>query len=1459
MIKKLTLLTAAILVYFGVFSQQYDTQTERGTIKEQQNDVLKNSYSMRADTILMHTDTVTTCNAIFYDSGGETGGYVGRESYTLTILPATPNSQIVVTFLEVNIDARHDYLEVHNGTSTSSPLVATLRGTSVPAEPFYGVNPEGALTFYFYSNAWYHADGWKATVECFPLLPKNLMAIKLNTAASATANEPKTVPFVISNKGTESVLGSQYTVQLQDAANNVLATANGVDLIPEERTTINIMWTPTTVGPVSVKGVIIFGEDNQPENNATELTTFTVYPEGTYITQIGTDSVLLSTLRIPFDFFWKNSFCQTIYLKEDIGIVDGTIVSIAYKYSFEETVGSKGVRVWIGETTQSDLSSGLIDPNTLTLVYQGNLDFPSGVQDLMINLQTPYVYGGNNLVVYTYREMDEQTHGANNTFYLTDVGVQRTRSNQNNFEIDPLSPSYEGALSYYSPNITLYFSTVSPGSISGNVTCDGNPVEGVTVQIVGGTQVTATDTAGNYALANLQPATYNLKFSKYGYTTAIEENIQVNAGANTVVDVTLSPINQFMVSGTVTASDTGEPLEGIVVNLTGEVNYTSTTDSSGHYLILDVLGLGRVYEISAETEGYQPYTETITVANADITHDIALNEIPYPAKKVFAEINEPNVNVTWSDPLSGPIGDPQWIHWDSGENDEGIGTGGDINMTIAQRFSVANLQTLGVVDMSVTKVKFFPREAGTYTVKIWTGGSAIDPGTLVHEQVADNIVVSQWNEVVLTTPVTIPAAEELWFGVNIQSSGYPAGCDAGPAITGFGDLINMGSGWQTLLSISSELDCNWNLAAYVDDAKGVETKLSLLKAEYEMNVQKANIGNDRALATTTNTVSLHRSSDFENSTSTANNASRVFIDYSVYRLVRNQPQAEWTELTASTTDTSYTDTGWGTLPANLYQYAVVANYSNNVASAPTLSNILAKDMEAEFTLNIATNSNDPVVGAIVTLTNHDGNSEHAYQALVGTPEITFPAVWKGVYTITVTMENFEPFVADSVVINSDTTYSVTLIEIIKTPFNLEINQDGNDEIFTWNNGVTVILEAHDVWNDGTGYQLLLDADADQYGQTIPVNGNMYETCGAPANLYDVFEYMIPENADPVCTTQNIVVDGEVSILIPAGTYDYCIVNPVPGDKLYIAGGENARKDDYVFESGKTYRFLVEFGGFNDQVTIIITDDDTGKIVNIEKFGNQSVDETLRSGEGNTNQINSVSMLNIGDYYPGAPNKPKSFSGYTVYLDDEEVASGIMDETYTFENVSDGTHTAGVKAVYTSGSSEMVTIEFTHEALYNVTFKVIRSDNSDVIAGATITVGNESVSESATTDADGIAMFELPGGTYNWIFTKDGWETFEGTATITDHTEILVIVPGIKGNDIQSVMLYPNPATSTLTIKRKSTTNAMVELYSNSGVIVNSFEMNEAIKEISVSDLNSGVYFIRIIENETTTIQRFIKQ
>ncbi|MBR3299132.1 MAG: DUF2436 domain-containing protein [Clostridia bacterium] len=136
---------------------------------------------------------------------------------------------------------------------------------------------------------------------------------------------------------------------------------------------------------------------------------------------------------------------------------------------------------------------------------------------------------------------------------------------------------------------------------------------------------------------------------------------------------------------------------------------------------------------------------------------------------------------------------------------------------------------------------------------------------------------------------------------------------------------------------------------------------------------------------------------------------------------------------------------------------------------------------------------------------------------------------------------------------------------------------------------TVVLSVpQDVWGDGSGYQMLIDADATAYGTIIPETGGLTSAGDAPAGTYDQFEYKIPVNADGSCTTQNIIVTGEIAIEIPAGTYDWCITNPTPGDRIWIAssnGNVPGRYDDFEFEGGNTYTFTVTFGGQNDQVNL----------------------------------------------------------------------------------------------------------------------------------------------------------------------------------------------------------------------------------------------------------------------------------
>ena len=125
---------------------------------------------------------------------------------------------------------------------------------------------------------------------------------------------------------------------------------------------------------------------------------------------------------------------------------------------------------------------------------------------------------------------------------------------------------------------------------------------------------------------------------------------------------------------------------------------------------------------------------------------------------------------------------------------------------------------------------------------------------------------------------------------------------------------------------------------------------------------------------------------------------------------------------------------------------------------------------------------------------------------------------------------------------------------------------------------TIVLSVpEDIWEDGGGYQMLLDADHDTFGSIIPESGPLARGDATEA-VYAEFEYKIPHNAEPVRDTQNMLRVGTLTLSIPAGTYDWFIVNPTPGESMWIArdtsGNIPGRMDDYVFMAGKVYTFEI---------------------------------------------------------------------------------------------------------------------------------------------------------------------------------------------------------------------------------------------------------------------------------------------
>jgi hypothetical protein len=190
----------------------------------------------------------------------------------------------------------------------------------------------------------------------------------------------------------------------------------------------------------------------------------------------------------------------------------------------------------------------------------------------------------------------------------------------------------------------------------------------------------------------------------------------------------------------------------------------------------------------------------------------------------------------------------------------------------------------------------------TYNVRVWIGAGAAN---LVVDQPVSSPIIGAWNYVSLTTPVPVDITQELWVGyyVNAQT-GYPAGVDEGPAIDGYGNMMNFG-GWQTLLEINPDLDFNWNVAAHLVTVTGVS--MPLVKSVTPITSSPVTFTSNPAI------VSV-------NQAFAPGNGSRDLTGYNIYRSIEGGDY----ELLDYTTETTYLDSEASPIIGGLYCYMVSA-------------------------------------------------------------------------------------------------------------------------------------------------------------------------------------------------------------------------------------------------------------------------------------------------------------------------------------------------------------------------------------------------------------------------------------------------------------------------------------------------------------------------------------------------------
>ena len=228
-----------------------------------------------------------------------------------------------------------------------------------------------------------------------------------------------------------------------------------------------------------------------------------------------------------------------------------------------------------------------------------------------------------------------------------------------------------------------------------------------------------------------------------------------------------------------------------------------------------------------------------------------------------------------------------------------------------------------------------------------------------------------------------------------------------------------------------------------------------------------------------------------------------------------------------------------------------------------------------------------------------------------------------------------------------------------------------------NDQALVVLSVGDVWGDGTGYQLLIDADNEGWSSSSGPD------CGS---TYTQWEYMIPANAS--ANDANVVINATESLYITPGTYSYLVLNPgCSGGTNWISSNQcdESNATDYTFEAGKMYTFTVALNGNNDCVTLTVEDIPTDPTMTTGTTELAFLAEINSSSDAETVVINAMNLTNEITATVAAPFEVSSDNttfGTTATL---TVAGGNFYVRYS--PTATGNHT-GTMTVTSTGANDL---------------------------------------------------------------------------------------------------------------------------------------------------------------------------
>jgi len=1203
----------------------------------------------------------------------------------------------------------------------------------------------------------------------------------LSITGNLTPSVGSATPYTITIKNNGSATQTNYQVKLMKQGDVEVGSVNGTSIASMQTMQYQIPWTPTATGPTFLYGKVVMTGDEIAQNNQTQNLNVVVQEAGIVAITVGGGG---STGRMPVDMYYKNSLFETVYLSTELNI-GGLLTAIQFYNNFATNLPNMPTNIWVGETTQTDLAAGWIPSTQLTQVFNGSVNYPSGANNILITLTTPYPYGGGNLVVMVERPMDTQYYSSSDVF-VTQTGTVPARTRNlysDSTDYDPAAPATATPTGMF-PKTTLMFITEGMGALTGTVYGPGNvPLDGASVTVANSTLNYTTGATGTYNFPYIAEGAQSVTATKHGYTS-VTNTVTIVEDQTTTQNFTLALLPQVTVTGRIVGSDAPTVgIAGATINLTGYEPYTATTNATGNFTIPNVFA-SQTYQYTAMATGYQNATGQVVVGTTNVNMgDITVNEMAYPPFGVQAVENAAftQVNLTWQAPNPGAQGITEGF--------EGTTFPPTDWTQIITDTSAAG--TTGVLPTwcqigEVALTPPVPPHGGQYQAGLWWSYNHQD----------------EW---LITPQFTCPGSADLnfWTYVFLGSTNsdhyyVKLSPDNGATWTTLWDATAQTGGWNyyaTPINIDLEAYAGQQikLAFHADDPPtndglwyvwfidditiGSPTRTISFPAS--TLTTKSAAGENAArivmpgLPTSRAMVANPKLQEPALSINAPENPDRTLLGYKVWRLLAaNQDNpALWTQLTPSNiTPTNYTDTAWGPLPSGVYKFAVRAVYTNNVMSNAAFSNEIHKGMMGVLTGTVTEfGTNVPIAGATITAGDYTGtsNAQGVYNV----------SVYAGTYNVTCAKPGYQSSTQNGVVIvgTQTTTQNFVLTEITLPAAAVQAEIAGNNVNVTWMAPGTAGGEwiHYDTGenNDSIGTGGVADFDVairypasaltEYVGMSLhavkvwPAQAGTFSlrvwtggTATAPATM------VVDQAFTPTLDTYNtVLLTNPVAI---TGTEELWF-----GYRCNVTSGYPAGCDAGPATDG--FGNMMYYQG--EWSTLLALAPSLNYNWNIQGYVGYSAPTAAPA----------ISPISLKSAFPGQfSDLDRTLTGYKVWrllqgqesnetnwsqLTPNPISATAYQDT-GWGSVPDGTYKWAVKAIYTGGAASIPAFS---NAIPKITqigtiAGIVRNQSNAPISGATVTCGTV----TATTNASGAYSMQVQAGTHTVTAAATGYAT--GTQT-----------------------------------------------------------------------------------------------